>query len=288
MAYDRARDPLTPASGAALRGRPTFALRIGDRDVPLYDGEFIVGRNDDSDIQIDGPLVSRYHARITVDNGRVTIEDLVSRNGVFVNGVLVKRAVPLEQGDQVKIGGRIVELVALERRDSESRVAAGAVPRIPRPRLPAFDEDENEDSETTTRADPLELLRSIVDRALADGETQEAEALVSGHLAILLGEARIHRYLKPETCDRASRYALKLASSTGKSSWIDYIFELFFTARQLVPLSVVDELLAMAPRVRFRHGEKVRIYLEFLRANRDTLGPEQEPVMQKLENYARD
>ena len=286
MAYDRAREPLTLASGAALRGRPTFALRIGDRDVPLYDGEFIVGRNDDSDVQIDGPLVSRYHARITVDNGRVTIEDLVSRNGVFVNGVLVKRPVPLEQGDHVKIGGRIVELVALERRDSENRVKAGTIPLIPRPPLPAFDEDE--DSETTTRADPLELLRSIVDRALADGETQEAEALVSGHLAILLGEARIHRYLKLETCDRASRYALKLASSTGKSSWIDYIFELFFTARQLVPLSVVDELLAMAPRVRFRHREKVRLYLEFLRANRDTLGPEQEPVMQKLEKYARD
>jgi hypothetical protein len=62
-----------------------------------------VGRGPQCDLQILTHFVSREHARITVNAGAVSIEDLGSRNGVFVNSTRVDRQV-LQQGDLVTIG----------------------------------------------------------------------------------------------------------------------------------------------------------------------------------------
>src|SRR5690606_20440429 len=63
----------------------------------------IIGRTSQCDIQVATHFVSREHARIIeTDDGRV-IEDLESKNGVFVNSVRVARG-PLQHGDLVTIG----------------------------------------------------------------------------------------------------------------------------------------------------------------------------------------
>jgi DNA-binding winged helix-turn-helix (wHTH) protein len=49
-------------------------------------------------------LVSRLHARIVVSESSVTIEDLGSRNGTFVNGRRLDALSPLASGDEVRIG----------------------------------------------------------------------------------------------------------------------------------------------------------------------------------------
>ena len=56
--------------------------------------------------------VSRRHARIVVDAGGVTIEDLESRNGTFVRGRPVKRATPLADGDEVGFGPELTTFCA--------------------------------------------------------------------------------------------------------------------------------------------------------------------------------
>jgi predicted nucleic acid-binding Zn-ribbon protein len=62
-----------------------------------------VGRAPQCDLQILTHFVSREHARLTIVNGTVLIEDLGSRNGVYVNAVRVDRHT-LRQGDLVTIG----------------------------------------------------------------------------------------------------------------------------------------------------------------------------------------
>ena len=62
-----------------------------------------VGRGPDCDLQILTHFVSREHARLTVTGGTVVIEDLGSRNGVYVNAVRVDRHT-LQQGDLLTIG----------------------------------------------------------------------------------------------------------------------------------------------------------------------------------------
>src|SRR5687768_1782650 len=55
-------------------------------------------------------MVSRKHAKITVDQGKILIEDLGSTNGTFVNGEKVKQA-RLKEGDRILIGTSILKLV---------------------------------------------------------------------------------------------------------------------------------------------------------------------------------
>ena len=52
-----------------------------------------IGRGTGNDVVIDNPVVSSSHAVITVtDAGVITIEDLNSKNGTFVNGQRIAKA----------------------------------------------------------------------------------------------------------------------------------------------------------------------------------------------------
>jgi pSer/pThr/pTyr-binding forkhead associated (FHA) protein len=65
--------------------------------------ELTIGRDPDADIFLNDVTVSRRHAKLTVAEGDVTVEDTDSLNGTYVNGVLVDRAV-LCSGDSLQIG----------------------------------------------------------------------------------------------------------------------------------------------------------------------------------------
>jgi transcriptional regulator with GAF, ATPase, and Fis domain len=69
----------------------------------LLDTGLTFGRDASNDLHPADLSLSRRHCAFMVDDDRVTITDLDSMNGTFVNGVPVK-AKALEHGDQVKIG----------------------------------------------------------------------------------------------------------------------------------------------------------------------------------------
>lgn len=79
-------------------------LVCGGRELPLSDGEHIVGREPDAAIRLTSPKVSRRHARLTVAGMQVAIEDLSSKNGTAVRGTRIASPVVLEPGDEIEIG----------------------------------------------------------------------------------------------------------------------------------------------------------------------------------------
>jgi len=79
-----------------------------DRSIPLGEGENLIGRDRDALVRIDGPRVSRRHARITIDGERVQLEDLGSRNGTRLNDQQLDRACPLADGDRISIGSYLL------------------------------------------------------------------------------------------------------------------------------------------------------------------------------------
>jgi hypothetical protein len=98
-------------------GKPKLVVLRGQRinaEYPLYEGENYVGRADEKAVDIDledqeppdRVWSSRQHALIVVDNGAMTIEDLNSLNGTYVNRTRVhpgqKR--PLNLEDVIQIG----------------------------------------------------------------------------------------------------------------------------------------------------------------------------------------
>lgn len=74
--------------------------------------EIAIGRSSDLDMVLVEEMVSRRHARITMEQGVVSIEDLGSTNGTFVNGEKIQRAT-LHEGDRVLIGTSILKLVSV-------------------------------------------------------------------------------------------------------------------------------------------------------------------------------
>ena len=78
------------------------------RPIPLLDGRNVIGRAADAAIQIDSPGMSRYHARIVVAHDGVTLEDLGSKNGSYVNGTLVTTR-RLTDGDEIRLGTTVLK-----------------------------------------------------------------------------------------------------------------------------------------------------------------------------------
>ena len=79
-------------------------VSVAGRDVPLPHGEHLVGRDPRSRVWLDSPSVSRQHARIRVSAESVTVEDLGSKNGTYLESSLITSERPLKDGDQVRFG----------------------------------------------------------------------------------------------------------------------------------------------------------------------------------------
>ena len=90
-----------------LLATPILRLRTGPNAGKVYDvrSALRLGRHPYNEVSIDDPAVSRYHCWITLEDGRVLIEDLASANGTFLNRERVAERVPLKPGDSVLMGG---------------------------------------------------------------------------------------------------------------------------------------------------------------------------------------
>src|SRR3712207_8286978 len=68
--------------------------------------ELVIGRSTPGLGSLGGDSeISRVHARVFHDpSGRLTVEDLGSTNGTFVNGNRISAATPLNPGDQLRVG----------------------------------------------------------------------------------------------------------------------------------------------------------------------------------------
>lgn len=72
--------------------------------IELSSGVHTIGRLPGSEVFVEDPRVSRRHAEIRIVDGEVTLRDLGSTNGTFVNGTRVTRPVVLADGDQITVG----------------------------------------------------------------------------------------------------------------------------------------------------------------------------------------
>jgi adenylate cyclase len=76
----------------------------------VLDGHLEAGRECDGLLLAD-PEVSRRHVRFTSDRGTVTVEDLGSRNGTFVDGEPVAEATAIGLAQTVRLGSTEVRLI---------------------------------------------------------------------------------------------------------------------------------------------------------------------------------
>jgi ABC-type multidrug transport system ATPase subunit/ABC-type multidrug transport system permease subunit len=86
-----------PQHLALLRGS------VGARPMPIGQGG-VIGRTKGVEFFLDHPHISRQHARVSVKGNGVSLTDLGSANGTFVNGKRVDKQVWLNKGDRIDVG----------------------------------------------------------------------------------------------------------------------------------------------------------------------------------------
>ena len=90
-------------SGGRKEYRLTPLDGMGDeRPLPIHP-PVVVGRSERADLHLADPWVSRVHCVLAERDGELTVRDLESRHGVFVNDERVPQAILLP-GDVLKIG----------------------------------------------------------------------------------------------------------------------------------------------------------------------------------------
>lgn len=76
--------------------------------IPNHDtDEWLVGSGSECDFRIRTRWVSRRHCQLHRRGGKTVIADLGSKNGTYLNGVLINEPVPLLDGDRVSLGTRV-------------------------------------------------------------------------------------------------------------------------------------------------------------------------------------
>src|SRR5262249_52677235 len=110
--------------------------------------EIVIGRSSELDMVLVQDMVSRRHARILCTESQITIEDLGSTNGTFVNAEKISCA-NLKEGARVVLGTSILTVVAVgpsaplprraempsAGRAAQTRTMTGSIDEIPLPDL---------------------------------------------------------------------------------------------------------------------------------------------------------
>ncbi|HWC65106.1 MAG TPA: FHA domain-containing protein, partial [Thermoanaerobaculia bacterium] len=149
------RDGAGRAPGAALMPLArsqgwSYVIRHGGREIPVSDGDVVLGRSHSAGIRVDEETVSRSHALLTLREGRAVIRDLGSSNGLFVAGRRVAGQAAVSDGDTIGLGSAVLTFSVIPPPDLEARTAMiGTLPGgVGRP------------TETVTRFIPVEAPAS--------------------------------------------------------------------------------------------------------------------------------
>jgi len=103
-----------PAPANAARWTAVWAAH----EVPLPEGEHLIGRGEDCRIRSASASVSRHHALVRVTSERLLVEDLGSRNGTWVQGRRLAGPAELNAGDVVRVGPEVIRFVSVSNDDS--------------------------------------------------------------------------------------------------------------------------------------------------------------------------
>jgi tRNA A-37 threonylcarbamoyl transferase component Bud32 len=101
--------------GRTLLARVTFRNGpLAGMGFMLHQDETTLGRKPGNDIVIQDGTVSRHgHAKLIFHQGVWFIQDLDSSNGTFVNNTRIVQPVPLQSGDEVRLGDVIMSFETL-------------------------------------------------------------------------------------------------------------------------------------------------------------------------------
>lgn len=80
------------------------------QEIHLRKPRLVVGRESDCELRIPLPSVSRQHCEFVLEDGKITVRDLGSSNGTYVNKERVEES-ELSAGDLIAVGPAVFALI---------------------------------------------------------------------------------------------------------------------------------------------------------------------------------
>lgn len=242
-----------------------YRLRFLLQEFDLPRGVTLIGRSLDCHVTIEDPLVSRQHGRIVIDDERVTIEDLGSRNGVKLNGVTVRAPTPLKDGDRLRIGTQDLVFCRVDPVGAAHAKTTGVLRlcancRLPYPRemvsCPNCEETEQTDEETLSGsfgADKqhswsIQLLVEALEKALSLSRTADADRIVRRATAQVEELIVSGASLDLQQLEKLACAAAQTSLATNDPAWAAWVPQVYRRLGRLPPKAVLDRLPDLAQR----------------------------------------
>lgn len=132
--------------------------------------ELYIGRSEESDIFLGEKKISRKHSMITVSEDGISISDLESTNGTFVNSKKISE-MELKNGDKIKVGSSVIEVQIQSKGAASADAPTGSkakeksTPKVPPKKAPP----------EKPKAKPKEIEVEESDEALELDQKQDPE-----------------------------------------------------------------------------------------------------------------
>ena len=243
-----------------------YRLRFVLQELDLPQGGTIIGRSLDCHLTLEDPLVSRRHARIVVDDSGARIEDMGSRNGVRVNGAVIREPIALRNGDRVRIGTQDFVFCCVDpagnahsRTTGQLRLCANC--RLPYPRellaCPSCEATEQTDDDTLTGNDRftahvwnLQLMIESLERALRLARLEDAERIVQRAIAQAEEVIAAGASIDSETLGGLAVQAVTMSLASGDLAWTHWVLDIYGRTGRVPPVEVTERLAGVATQHR--------------------------------------
>lgn len=114
------------------------------KEVSITSPSFVVGRSEECQLRPKSDAISRRHCEIKVVGDTVTVCDLKSKNGTFVNGDRIDRETTLRDGDSLRVGKLDFQVLmigsavttAISSPSEETSMPGPVIPETPKAPLP--------------------------------------------------------------------------------------------------------------------------------------------------------
>jgi pSer/pThr/pTyr-binding forkhead associated (FHA) protein len=165
------------------------------KKVKLLPGEVVIGRDEGAKLRIASSDVSRLHCRLVVTADGVTVYELGSRNGTFIDGIPIHNRQDLESGSTLTVGPMTFRLEGgVEKKkaetprvlDSSAKAAAGLsddeIASLLTDEIPTL-----AGSDTTVKPEPATPLKPSVPKVSPQKKVfrsvaEEAQEIIRLHL----------------------------------------------------------------------------------------------------------
>ncbi|MFO8071085.1 MAG: FHA domain-containing protein [Polyangia bacterium] len=292
-----------------------YRLIHQNSNIEAPSGRFEIGRSNECSLVLDDPSVSRRHATVLNEDGKLFVEDLGSRNGVVVNGERIEGRHLLRDGDRLAIGHQTIRIVAVQKTpDADRTMGLANCPSCGAwmssneevcPQCGARRREEKSVPHKTAEIDlsagapsekrakstsgqsatmrPHAVLAALVQKSINMNKHDEAERLLGNMMQSLLERSESDGVVPDGDLLSLNRGLIALAKAARSPQLISRLFALHRTLGVLMPRETVESLYENVRKTGYRSCNEMSRYLDYLARRASEFSPGEKFIHRRLQ-----